>query len=355
MEHGLLDEAPSEGAPSVQGRRGGVAVHWALLLGLLGASASVALARHATHPAITSTLLTGRVGELDEDGMKAGLLNVNGAVLSYAERQAADGNSDLPVLFLHGYLDSWKSWTNVLPHFPAGRRLISLTHRGWGDSAKTGTYSIDAYAADVADFLSALGIDRCILVGHSMGTLISTAVAARHPDLVAGAVLVSAAAKVLPKHVIDAQGDTTASLGRQIDSLFADDHRTTAAGVAFLKSFQLADLKPFLATGAVTKEFEQQVMQETMKATPRSYRDAWQNMLEEDHTSELATIEKPVLIIHGGQDYLFDAYVQEQLRIALARASVTSRSIPDAPHGVIWTSGPTCAKMIQHWLITCGL
>merc|ERR1711966_423463 len=115
-------------------------------------------------------------------------------------------------------------------------------------------------------------------------------------------------------------------------------------GISFLKSFQLDDLKPFVKSGAITSAFEQQVMRETLKATPRSYRDAWHNMLLENHTGQLASITQPVLVIWGTADYIFSMPEQKRLHAALSHASLTTRNVEGAPHGVIWTDGPVCAK-----------
>ena len=121
-----------------------------------------------------------------------------------------DGSGGTPLVLLHGWLDSRRSWDLVVEHLAAERRVVAVTFRGWGDAANEGTYSIDACAEDVVALLDSMSIKSAVLAGHSMGTLVATAVAARAPDRVAALVLAGATAKIRPEHVLD-PSDGTAS------------------------------------------------------------------------------------------------------------------------------------------------
>src|SRR5262245_39628739 len=74
-----------------------------------------------------------------------------GVTLPYAESGAPDGT---PVIFLHGVIDSWRSFAGVLPHLPDSIRALALTQRGHGEAARPdGAYRIGDFAADVAAFI----------------------------------------------------------------------------------------------------------------------------------------------------------------------------------------------------------
>ena len=103
-----------------------------------------------------------------------------------------------PVLMIHGFLDSRRTWDEAIEKMPVDRDVFAMTLRGWGDSSKNGPFTIASYATDVVKLLDALRIVRAVLVGHSMGTLVATAVAARSPGRVAGIVLCGAADTVDP-------------------------------------------------------------------------------------------------------------------------------------------------------------
>jgi pimeloyl-ACP methyl ester carboxylesterase len=75
-------------------------------------------------------------------------------------------------------------------------RIIAVDLRGHGLSDKPtvrGTYSVDAYCADVDALLDVLELDRATLVGHSMGGAISLQYALRRPNRVDGVVLINPA------------------------------------------------------------------------------------------------------------------------------------------------------------------
>jgi pimeloyl-ACP methyl ester carboxylesterase len=97
----------------------------------------------------------------------------------------------LPIVLLHGLTGSSADWAVVASHLP-GRRLIALDARGHGasDWDPGAAYAGDEHFADLATALDALGIDRCIVAGFSMGGGIAIIAAAAMPARVAGAVVI---------------------------------------------------------------------------------------------------------------------------------------------------------------------
>ena len=91
-----------------------------------------------------------------------------------------------PVLMIHGFLDSRRTWDEAIEKMPVDRDVFAMTLRGWGDSSKNGPFTIASYATDVVKLLDALTIEAAVLVGHSMGTLVATAVAARSNPQIRG-------------------------------------------------------------------------------------------------------------------------------------------------------------------------
>lgn len=55
--------------------------------------------------------------------------------LHYAEQGDPDG---VPLVMLHGYSDSWRSFELVMPHLPPWVRAFALSQRGHGDGAPRG-------------------------------------------------------------------------------------------------------------------------------------------------------------------------------------------------------------------------
>ena len=108
--------------------------------------------------------------------------------LEYVEQGNSEG---FPVVFLHGVTDSWRSWELVLPHLPPWIRALAPSQRGHGESDRPADYRARDFAEDIAAFGDALGLDRFVLVGHSMGATNAQRFAIDHPDRVRGLILVA--------------------------------------------------------------------------------------------------------------------------------------------------------------------
>ncbi|MDE1995747.1 MAG: alpha/beta hydrolase, partial [Rhizobiaceae bacterium] len=124
--------------------------------------------------------------------MKTYWLDVNGASLNILE----DGEGDIALVFLHYWGGSSKTARDVIEQLSPSFRCIAFDQRGWGGSAKTGDFTLDAYAADTAALIAKLGLRRYVLVGHSMGGKIAQLLAATRPDGLVGLVLIAPAPPV---------------------------------------------------------------------------------------------------------------------------------------------------------------
>jgi pimeloyl-ACP methyl ester carboxylesterase len=102
------------------------------------------------------------------------------------------GRGGVPVLFGHSLAGNSSHWKAQLDHLRPTRRAVAFDFRGHGrsDPPRNGDYSINGMAADISAVVESLGLDRFVLVGHSMGGGAALAYAGAHPDRVAGLLLV---------------------------------------------------------------------------------------------------------------------------------------------------------------------
>src|ERR1022692_3607819 len=96
-----------------------------------------------------------------------------------------------PVVALHGLTASHLNFIGIAESLAGRCSLFALDLRGRGDSDKPeAPYGFAQHARDVAAAMRAIGLGPSIVVGHSMGAFVATALAAQEPGLVSGLVLI---------------------------------------------------------------------------------------------------------------------------------------------------------------------
>jgi len=102
------------------------------------------------------------------------------------------------LLLLHGGNQSAHSWDLVSLHLADRFHVFALDQRGHGDSewSRELDYSLDAMVADAEAFAASVGLDRPVVVGHSMGGRVTLTLALRRPDLARALVVVDVGPEV---------------------------------------------------------------------------------------------------------------------------------------------------------------
>lgn len=81
------------------------------------------------------------------------------------------------VVFVHGITDDRTAWSPIVERLSGAHRCVTLDLRGHGESGDADDYGALAMAGDVTAVMSAAGCERPLLVGHSLGGMVVTAVA----------------------------------------------------------------------------------------------------------------------------------------------------------------------------------
>jgi pimeloyl-ACP methyl ester carboxylesterase len=245
---------------------------------------------------------------------------------------AEDGDTaGQPIIFLHGWPDSWFTFSRVLPLLPQSLRLIAIDQRGFGDSSRPDCcYEIGDYADDVLALMDALAIERATLVGHSFGTFVARRLAIEQPQRVSGIVLIGTGLSPACPVLLEVQ-EAIADLE---DPLSVDFVRDFQSGTA---------IKP------LPEGFIDEVVQESMKAPARVWRDALNGLLAVDDVDQLKEIEAPVLLLWGEQDQLFQSRTDQE-RIAAAVRSGSLKTYPETGHCPNWEQPEAVAADIAAFL-----
>lgn len=95
------------------------------------------------------------------------------------------------LLLHHGLASSQHIWDRMLPPLTQCRRVVTFDARGHGVSAKPNRgYGFEHVVGDALAVSRAAGLGRPVVVGHSWGAMVALELAARHPESIAGAVLI---------------------------------------------------------------------------------------------------------------------------------------------------------------------
>lgn len=115
-------------------------------------------------------------------------VRVNGLRIHYLDWGNAGAR---PMVMLHGLRSFAHDWAVVSTEFRDSYHILALDQRGRGDSDwdPKGNYFTEAYVSDLEQFVDQLGLDRFILMGHSMGGANTIVYTSRHPEKVAAAVI----------------------------------------------------------------------------------------------------------------------------------------------------------------------
>ena len=212
--------------------------------------------------------------------IKEKIMKLKAGGLSFNVMETGDGSPAL--LFLHYWGGSARTWKVVISLLSADFRCIAYDQRGWGGSdAPPQGYSIRDLAVDANEILRALGIQRYVLVGHSMGGKVAQFLAAQHPIGLEKLVLVAPATPTpqdIPEFAKQAQ-------------LHAYDNRENA-----LKALE------FLTAQPPSDDLREQIIADNFAAAPAA-KLAWPTLSAyEDISAEVGNIAVPTLIVAGDQD-----------------------------------------------------
>ena len=238
----------------------------------------------------------------------------NGIELPYVEQGDPSGT---PVLFLHGFTDSLRSFEGVLPHLPESIHAFALSQRGHGDALRplTGYHPSD-FATDLAIFMDILDLGPAVVAGHCMGSYVAQRFGIGYPERTRGIVLMASF--------------TTLRGNPQLAELSdAISHLTDPVDPDFVREFQMSTLAQ-----PVPREFFDTIVQESLKLPARVWRAVLKGLMEADFARDLGRITAPALVVWGDQDALFSRSEQE----ALAAAIPGSRLVvyPGGGHAFHW-------------------
>jgi len=226
-----------------------------------------------------------------------------------------------PLVLVHGFTGHRDDWIDILPALASHRRTIAVDLRGHGDSESTSaisSYSFEQLVMDLIGLLDHLGIDRCDLLGHSVGGMVVLRFALAHPERVRSLIFMNTAPEVPP------------ALSR--DAWHKAAEIAEARGMGFLQDLSekmgRLEADPFLAIWGERYWLHQRRRLRAM--SPESYRGIGAALFDsESLVPRLGQIRAPSLVLvgEGDHDFLPGAEL-----LAAHLPNVRRVTIPDSGH-----------------------
>ena len=252
-----------------------------------------------------------------------------GLRVHYAEQGNPTGEA---IVFLHAYVDSWFSYSRVLPLLSAGYHAFAPDQRGHGDSDKPQCcYTADDYAADVDAFMDAVRVEKATFVGDSSGGLIAQRVALDYPHRVSRLVLIGSPTTLL-------NNEAVMELGKEIRAL------EDPVSPEFVREFVSGTVHH-----PIPEEFLERAVSESLKVPARVWRDYYEGVvLAVDDTARLGEIDAPTLILWGEQDALLPREEQEWRAAAIPDA--TLKVYPETGHLAHWVRPEWVVRDLEEFM-----
>jgi non-heme chloroperoxidase len=239
----------------------------------------------------------------------------SGLSLDYV-RQGPEG--EIPLVFLHGFTDSCRSFSRLFAALPTTIDAIAVTLRGHGGSDRpAGPYDIATMARDVAQLLDRLAIRKILLVGHCMGGFVAQRFALDYPDRLDRLILLDS----FPTMIGNAD---VAALLEEVAG-FADG----PVDPDFVRAFQEGTVAE-----PVPAAFMDMIVAESLRLPGQTWRTVLAALVAEDLTEALPQIGVPTLLICGDEDMLFGLSSQRVLLAGLPDAELVM--LPGVGHSPHW-------------------
>lgn len=251
-----------------------------------------------------------------------------GVKLEYMEQGDKNG---IPVILLHGFPDSWRSYEQVLSYLPKSFHVFAISQRGHGNSdhPAKGYYPKD-FAGDIAAFIKALNLPPAFIVGHSMGGIITEQFVVSYPNLVRGIVLEGTFVSFADKKDI-------ADYKTIVDQL--QDPLDTAVA----REFQNSTLaKP------ISQEYFNVLLNESMKVKANTWKGVWEGLMTANFRVQLYSVKKPALLLWGEKDVMVPR--EDQVHILTALEGSQMIEYKGTGHSLHWEEPKRFAQDVTDFI-----
>jgi pimeloyl-ACP methyl ester carboxylesterase len=226
------------------------------------------------------------------------------------------------ILCIHGLTANSRFWDCVASALTPQHRIIAMDLRGRGRSDKPHTgYSLERHCKDVLALMDDQGLERPVLMGHSLGAFISLVFAAKHPERVNRLILVDGGGKLSDTQMAKVFVGIKPSLDR-LGQVFP----SFEAYLSMMK--QTPFLQPWNSYMETYFRYEVEEVEGGVRSRvhPKHIEEEAVNLRKEDSTQFYSRVSCPTLILRATNGML----AQDDLVLPEDVANRMAREIPDA-------------------------
>lgn len=251
-----------------------------------------------------------------------------GVTLEYVEMGS---HEKTPVILLHGFTDSWRSFEYVIPQFSENHHVFALTQRGHGNSSKPQKgYQLQNFSDDVAAFIKTLKLGKCIIIGHSLGGFIAQQFAISYPASTAALILISTGPSFADNPGVP---EFIAEVNKLTDPVMYE----------FASAFQRSTIYQPVDSARI-----EIFIQESLRVPAGIWKAIGAEILTVNLEPHLAGISAPTLVIWGNQDIFCLRSDQDVLSAKIPNAQL--KVYENIGHAVHWENGENMVNDIELFL-----
>ena len=248
-----------------------------------------------------------------------------------------------PLVLLHGLRGHANVWEDVALALCNDYHVYSLDQRGRGDTdhAPGGDYSTEAFVADLKGFVDAIGLDKFILFGHSMGGRNSMAFAGQYPERLERLCIVDIGPRIEPaggNRITEELRNLPPEFDTFEDALAHVQTGNRFASEAVMRR-RLAGQSQELPNGKIGWKFDPAIREQRINGTAAPAADLWPT---------LERITCPTLLVRGTETDLLTEETARQMVDTLAQGTLAE--IERAGHMVFEDNPADFIAAVKTWL-----
>ncbi len=245
-----------------------------------------------------------------------------------------------PLVFIHGWATTSGVWEGQINYFSKNYKVIYLDLAGFGKSISSKPITLDSFARDLSHLINYLSLKKVILVGWSLGSLVSLKLALNYVELLKSLVLVGATSKFtnelnynagLPEVLLErlykkVERDKEKSLKKFYLSLFSEEEKKNKKFKDILTIF-LEEIK----------NLDRDVLLDGL----RIFRNS-------DLRNDISNIKLSVFVIHGDNDQICPVNSANYIHSKISNSAV--EIIKDTGHTPFLTKTDKFNQILEKWI-----